>query len=664
MNFPPDRAFFRRIFPLLLSALALSHSALAQAADDEAPVGRTTGGRPKIGLALSGGGARGVAHIGVLKALEELRVPIDYIAGTSMGAIVGGLYASGMSPEELERWFTEVDWRYLLSDAPPRASRSFGSKEREFRLNQNLEVGLSREGQVQLPTGFIAGQKLMVNLRALTLPARQAGHFDRLPIPFRAIATDLETGEKVVLEKGELAEAMRASMAVPAVFTPYRVDGRLLVDGGLAANLPIDTVKAMGADVVIAVDLRMDLRKEAELGSALAVTNQIVDILINRETLAQIERLTPRDVYIRLELPGATSAGFATSAGNIPAGYAEAMSEVAELRALAIPESAFARRIAAQRVRAKAPVRISFFRVDSPSGPVRRSLRNELSFAPGERVEFWQLEKELLGLEGPRNSEVVDFRVVEEEGEFGLVLETRERARGPNFVNLGFDFAYDSAGQTDASVLLSLRMTELNRLGAEWETFLSIGEPTRVSSQWLQPLDRAGPFFVAAHLLYASETISALDAEDHRLSLRRHTLGAGLDAGVRLGDVGEMRIGYFGGVSRISRELGLPEDVANTAARGEVRASLTFDTLDRTNFPTSGIFVSSEAAVSSQALGARDDYRRADLEIYKPVTLGKNTWVPRLVAGVNLGGDDLPFYDRFSLGRFPPSLRLCAARPL
>ena len=641
----------RHRFERIIFLVALIQFSPAVHGEDRTAPG-TAARRPKVGLALSGGGARGVAHIGVLKALEELRVPVDFIAGTSMGAIVGGLYASGMSPEEIERWFREVDWRDLLSDTPPRESRSFRSKERDFRLNQNFELGISEHGQVQLPAGFIAGQKLIINLRELTLPVRRVDEFDRLPIPFRAIATDLETGEKVVLGKGDLAAAMRASMAVPGAFTPYRVGSRLLVDGGLSSNLPIETVQAMGAEIIIAIDLRTDLRKEAELGSALAVTNQMVDILINRETLAQVKRLSSRDIYIRLELPGATSAGFIGSEANIPAAYQETMNHATELRRLAVASTHFASYLAAQRLPRSTGVPISFLRIDTPSGPIRRNLARQLALAPGKRLEFWQLEKELVRMEGMHQAEVVDFKVIEEGAAFGLLLETRKKTDGPNYVSLGFDFAYASAGETDANLLLSYRMTELNTLGAEWETFLSIGDLTRIYSEWHQPIDPARRFFLAAHLLYASENVSGLNGAGERLRFQLQSAEAGLDAGMRLGDFGEIRFGYLTGASRIGRTLGLSEDAPGTAARSELRAALTLDTLDRTNFPTRGFFAQTDLVSSRRMLGARDDYDRLEVQLYKPITLGKHTWVPRVVAGLNAGGGDLPLYDRFSLGGF------------
>lgn len=609
-------------------------------------------GGPRIGLVLSGGGARGVAHIGALKALEELRVPVHFIAGTSMGAVVGGLYASGMSPEAIEQTLAEADWRYLLSDAPPRESRSFREKERDSRLNQNLQIGVSETGEVQVPVGFISGQKLLTKLRALTLPIRHVEEFDRLPIPFRAIATDLVTGEKVILANGSLPDAMRASMAVPGVFTPHVINGRSLVDGGLSSNLPIETVRAMGADVVIAVDVRPELKSAEELSSAIAVTNQMLDILIQRETLAQIRTLRESDIYVRLDLPNAGSTDFAGAVANIPTSYEKVLTQTRELSRLAVSRARFESYLTAQRVARTPAIEISFVEVPGESGAVRRNLSRQISFGEGERIELWKLQRELLGLEGFRNMEVVDFRVVERDGEYGLLLETAPKSRGPNYMNLGFDFDYASSGETDANLLLSFRMTELNRLGLEWENFLSIGDRTRVLSELYQPIEPSRRFFLAGTGLYSSEFVSALDAADERLGFRLQTVVAGLDAGVRLGQFGELRLGYTGGFSRIGRALGLPPDVAGWHDRGELRAALTIDTLDRTNFPTRGLFANAVAIRSREEFGADQNYSRVEGQLYTPITFGKNTVVPRILAGLSLSGNDLPYYDRASLGGF------------
>lgn len=631
------------LFPAALSAQEFSRPPRASA----------PAGRPKIGLVLSGGGARGVAHVGVLKALEKLRIPIDCIAGTSMGSIVGGLYASGMSPEQIEAVFQTADWRYLLSDAPPRESQPLRSRQRDFDLNQNLSIGISTKGQPQLPAGLVAGRKLLVTLRELTLPVRAVTDFNRLPIPFRAVATDLETGEKVVLDRGSLPEAMRASMAVPGIFTPYRIGDHLLVDGGVSSNLPIETVKAMGADIVIAVDLRADLLTEVQLDSALAVTNQMLDIYIKHETDRQVQRLAPQDILVPLKLPGVSSAGFLTSAENVPAGYNGAMAQEGRLSALSQPETQFNAFLARQRLqRAPADVDITFVTVDAPSGPVREELKRTIPFKAGTHLEMSDLQKHLVGLEGLRGYEVTDFEVVEDGGKYGLKLKARKEAVGPNFLHVGADFSYGSPGPADANLIVDWRMTELNRLGGEWESLLSIGDLTRVRSEFYQPLEPSRRLFVAPAVLYSSDLIDARDADDHRRRFRLQNALAGVDLGVRLAQYGELRLGYTFGLSDVSRTIDVPSDDDRDSRRGEVHVIVAFDTLNRTGFPTAGWFGNAEVDVARQEFGSEDTYNRIRAEAFAPITFGENTLVPRVTAGGRLGGQALPYYDRFSLGGF------------
>ncbi|MEO5718876.1 MAG: patatin-like phospholipase family protein, partial [Chthoniobacterales bacterium] len=578
--------------------------------------------RPKVGLALGGGGARGVAHIGVLKALEELGIPVDYIAGTSMGAVVGGLYASGMSPEEIEAHFREADWRYLLSNSSPRESETFRSKQRDFDLDQNVELGLSRSGAVQLPEGLVAGRKLLVNLRQLTLPVRGIEDFDRLPIPFRAIATNIETGEKVVIDHGHLAEAMRASMAVPGVFAPYRIGAKTLVDGGLTSNLPIETVQAMGADIVIAVDVSPVLLKADKLDSVLSVTNQMLDIMIGQNRAGQLQRLRKGDILIRLEMPDASSADFVGSTRNAAEGYAKTMQRAPALRSIAVGTDQFARYLAGQRRAPAAGAQISFVEVERPNETERQELKEPIPFRPGEHLEFSELEKHLVEFEGMRDFEVADFRVVESEGQYGLRLQPRRKARGPNFLSFGADFAYGTPGTADANVLLDWRMTELNSLGAEWESILRLGDLSTVFSEWYQPLEPTRTLFLTPSIRYASELIDALDSNDERRRFRLQSIVGQLDTGLRLGRIGEVRLGYARGLSDIGETLNLPRNSSGTSERAELRASATIDTLDRTAFPRSGWFARLEADVSERSLGAEDNYSRVQGELYKPISFG------------------------------------------
>ncbi|HEX8295633.1 MAG TPA: patatin-like phospholipase family protein [Chthoniobacteraceae bacterium] len=605
--------------------------------------------RPKVGLVLSGGGARGVAHVGVLKALEELRVPVDYIAGTSMGAIVGGLYASGMSPEEIERFFASANWQDLLSDSPPRTAQTFRDRERQFALNQDYQISVSSSG-VQLPVGIISGQKLTANLRQLLFPVREVTDFDRLPIPFRCVATDIETGGKTVLGAGDLALAIRASMAVPAVFSPVRINDRLLVDGGVASNLPIDTVRAMGAEIVIAVDVRAELLDQSQLKSAVGIYGQMFDILIQRETLEQVKTLRGRDVYIRLPLPGATSAGFAGSVANIPPGYHGTIQHTAALRGLAVGSGRFRAFLAEQRLARDETIAVQFLKIRSKDRDLVQRLREPILMQPGETLDFARLEREVAGRRALGAFSIGDVAVVQENGKWGLQITAAERTAGPNYFNFGFDFGYSSTEESDANLLLSYRMTELNSLGAEWETRVSIGDRARLFSEFFQPVDPQRIFFVAPHLAYRGDFISGRSGAGERVRFQLHEIAVGLDAGVRLGNVGEARVGYAAGLGKVGRPVGFDE--GGGYELGYAHAELTLDTLDAPAFPTTGYYASGDVRLSREELGATDDYTRFEGQIFKPISFGENTVVPRVTAGLNLSSERLPIYEQFPLGGF------------
>jgi len=243
--------------------------------------------RPKIGLALGGGGARGCAHVGVLRVLDKMHIPIDYIAGTSMGAVVGGLYASGLSVDEIERALVTTDWNDALADRTRYRELTFRRKDDENRYLTSFDAGLHGI-RLALPSGLRSAQKLRFLLQSYLIPVAGVHDFSKLPIPFKAVASDIETGDAVVLDHGDLAAAIRASMSIPGVFSPMEMDGHLLVDGGITDNIPVDVARGMGADIVIAVDVGSPLLKREQLGSMVAVTNQVLTILTRRNMAPQI----------------------------------------------------------------------------------------------------------------------------------------------------------------------------------------------------------------------------------------------------------------------------------------------------------------------------------------------------------------------------------------
>src|SRR5450631_3198896 len=309
-------------------------------ADAESPAGAAPAARPKVCLVLSGGGSRGMAHIGVLKVLEELKVPIDCIAGTSMGAVVGGLYASGMTAAQIDATMRSVDWQEAFRDAPPRRDLAFRRKQDDRNFLVRLPLGL-KHGQILLPKGFIQGQKLQETLRQLTLPFSNSTDFDLLPTPFRAVATDLETGNAVLMEKGDLAIAMRASMSAPGVFAPVELNGRLLVDGGLAENLPVNVARAMHADILIVSDVSFPLQPRAELDSALSISNQMLAILVRKDTDRQRATLTAQDVLIEPILGSATATDFTAPSSVIARGEEAARGSLVRLQALSVGDTAY-----------------------------------------------------------------------------------------------------------------------------------------------------------------------------------------------------------------------------------------------------------------------------------------------------------------------------------
>src|SRR5271169_6165283 len=317
----------------LAGALAASCAwSAAGAATAEAPPPSHEPSRPRICLVLSGGGARGMAHIGVLRVLEDLKIPIDCIAGTSMGAVVGGLYASGMSAAQIDATIRSVNWQEAFRDAPPRRDLAFRRKQDDRNFLVRLPLGL-KHGKILLPKGFIQGQKLQETLRQLTLPFSNSTDFDLLPTPFRAVATDLVTGNAVLLDKGDLSIAMRASISAPGLFAPVETQGLLLVDGGLAENLPIDVARQMHADILIVSDVSFPLQTRAALDSALSISNQMLAILVRKDADRQRATLAPSDILIEPAIGTASSTDFNAAVSTIGAGEDAARSMLGRLEA-------------------------------------------------------------------------------------------------------------------------------------------------------------------------------------------------------------------------------------------------------------------------------------------------------------------------------------------
>jgi NTE family protein len=603
----------------------LSISTAATAEDTGRATDVTSSDRPRVGLVLGGGGARGAAHIGVLRELERMRVPIDAIAGTSMGAIVGGLYAAGMSVAELEELVAEMDWADAMSDEPDRGDLRFRRKQDARDYPIDLDIGLER-GRPKLPLGLVQGQKLDLILRNLTVPVSHIKNFDELPIPFRAIASDIETGDMHVMGSGDLARAIRASMSVPAALAPVRVDGHLLVDGGLVGNLPVDIVREMGVDVVIAVDVEFPLYTPDELESAISISEQMLTILIRRETLRQIEKLGEDDVLVRPQLGTFGSANFGAIVQAIEPGAVAARQQEARLRELSMDEAAYAAWQAKHLAPPPPPERLAFVRVKHNSRLSSEILESRLGVAAGDPVDAERLAAEAAQLHALDVFQKVSYRLVEEDGRTGVVFDARAKSWGPSFLNFGFTLEDDFEGATNFDVRARLTRPAVNRAGGEWRVDLRLGTEPQLFSEFYQPLRSNSRLFVAPYVDVDQNNFNLFADGDIIARLRISEAVAGVDTGVEIGNFGEFRLGAFRGGGDSTVTIGDPGLPSPNFDVGGLRARLRFDTLDKPWFPGNGVRADIEWRQSNPSLGGDDRYDLVELSMETVQTRGKSTF--------------------------------------
>ena len=616
---------FRRWFWLLAVALhLLAASAIAVESAPADVATDTDDGRLRIGLVLGGGGARGAAHIGVLKELERLRIPVDAIAGTSMGAIVGGLYATGMSADELEYLVGSLDWAGALTDKPDREDLSFRRKQDDAQFPIDFELGV-RGTELVLPKGVIQGQELDLLLRELTVRVSHIEDFDRLPIPLRVIASDIERGEAWVMGEGDLAESIRASMSVPAVFAPVRIGDRLLVDGGIVGNLPIDVMQEMGVDVIIAVDVEFPLYGPDELGSVLTISEQMLTILIRKETLRQIERLGDRDVLIRPELGLYASTNFFDILSTIEPGVTAARAQSGKLTDISLDQAAWDEHLAKRKKPVESASHLAFVRVVHDGKLAPAVLESKLSVVAGDAIDPALLALNADRLYGLQLYEQVSYKLVEEGAGTGVEYRARTKSWGPNFLQFGVSLEDDFEGSTAFNLGARLTRAGLNRLGAEWRNDFQLGTDPGVYSEFYQPLSFDSRVFVAPHINLEQTNIDAFVMDSTVARLRLSEAEAGLDFGRELGRIGEFRIGVFRGVGEARVKVGDPSIPNIDFNTGGAFARLRFDTLDNARFPRSGLRSDLQWTLSRPGFGADSKFDTIEGEVTQTWSRGKNS---------------------------------------
>lgn len=615
--------------------------------------------RPRIGLVLSGGGARGLAHVGVLKVLERERVPIHAIVGTSMGAIIGGLYASGMRADELERELVKLNWDEVFAPRVERRELPHRRKEEDFEISPVLEFGM-RDGQFKAPLGALSGRGLESLLRRFTLPTRDVVEFDALPIPFRAVATDMESGRAVVLASGDLALALRSSMSIPGLFAPTEVQGRLLGDGGLVNNLPIDVARQMGADVVIAVNVGTPLATRTSLGSATGMTAQMINILTEQNVRRGVDALTPRDVLITPALAERGASDFVATRELIGLGAAAVTSAVQQrLAELVVSIEAHE----AWRAKRPAPptptLRFVRFEGSTLTNPSRFARR--LESAAGLPFDPDHAERDARRLAASGDYVRADYRLVNTPDGDGLVFELDDKPWGPHYFRVGLDLNTNFAGQGAFNLKVSHNRHWLDAHGTEWRNQIQIGAVPRWASELYRPLSWTRALlddgFVASYGELERRELAVYNNQSGRQRGRfnRGLVRAGIDLGQPWGQIGELRLGVTYSVLRTTPDL-LAADYTGprepfTTREGGVRLRAVIDQLDFATFPQHGYRVETEITVGQRSGTVSEPFRRIEAQAMSVGTWSRHTFD----ASVRLqyaGQGDFGSVGRYSLGGF------------
>jgi NTE family protein len=640
---------------IIFGCLVFARRALAEGNACHASTGGSN--RPAVGLVLSGGGARGYAHLGVLKVLEENRIPVDCIAATSMGAVVGGLYASGMSAKEMEDRLASVNLTDIAFDVTARADLPQARREDERLYLNSLPFGFGPHG-FKLPAGLVQGNRLQALLQDWTseVPGNQL--FDKLPIPFRSIATDLSTGEQVVLDQGSLPLAIRASMALPGLFAPADVNGRTLVDGGLVSNLPIETARDMGANVVIAVDIGSPLRPLDALASPADVVQQMIGILIHQNVAQQRKQLRPDDVLIQPQLGSLSFTDFANASQAIAAGAAATRAALPALRHLALSPQQYAEYRAEHSAQTAEPVRITHIDIVSPDGVPDKRIRDALHVKPGDAYDPTKLNSDLLALTNVGDFESVTQQLITDGDQHNLVIEAREKSWGPNFLLFGLSLSTSSTGVGGFRLHLGYRRPWLTSSGLEGRIDSTIGNDLiSFHGELRQPLSaNFGPYLAPYFELerrQANVYDSVLNVESTEYNIHRER--AGLDLGVPMSTLGDFRIGvaythaYSSPIYNPFAPIGFP--FPDLSAQGfSARAQFVVDQLDDSLFPRKGYF--SEFRVERSLFAGSDSYTEVYGKGIAAMTLGRHSVNASIEAGTDFSGFNGTNPLGFTLGGF------------
>lgn len=605
-----------------LAALALSLALTAP--DASAATEARSDTAPRVGLVLSGGGARGLAHIGVIRYLEEHNIRVHAIAGTSMGSVIGGMYASGMSAAQVEQVARSLDWRGAFDDDTPRDEQDYRRKREDFDFLIGARLRF-KGGKLGIPMGAIEGQRLNLLLHDLVKQVSAIQDFDQLPIPYRAVASDIVTGDAVVLKQGDLAVAMRASMSIPGVFTPIELDGHLLVDGGIAKNIPVDVVQDMGVDRLIVIDIGTPLAPRDKLGNVLALMDQLTTIMTRKNSEQQIAKMRPGDVLITpaMDAAGVETMSFDKVDEAIRLGYEAAQALAPQLAALAAPGPAEP----ITGITEAPPPRIDVVSIQTDARVSEELLRSRVTQPLGQPLDRQRIERDIAKIYGYDLFSRVDYEVRPTEMGNELALRATANPRGVNYLKLGMSWDQDSNGASEFGLRASWHQRGVNRLGAEWYSFAQIGGDSNLGTEFYQPLDQLQRFFVEGRYRFDQRRLNFSEDDELRARAVVDEQLIELATGMNLGDAAQLRGGIYTATAKTDIEIGEPALSSTSANDGGWFAELGYDSLDRPYFPGNGMQLRSRYSRSKSGLGGDAAYDAWSTLAMTSFSFGRNSFI-------------------------------------
>jgi NTE family protein len=604
--------------------------------------------RPRVGLVLAGGGAKGGAHVGVLKVLEEMHIPIDCIAGTSMGALVGGGYASGIPAAGLEKFVTGIDWKAVVGGVGQRDLQTIEQKRAGVTYSNDIEMGL-RDKRVILPAGIVNTSNIEDLLRSYVAASRAQADFNKLPIPYRAVATDMVSGKMVVLKDGDLATAMRASMAIPGAFAPVMTEQYVLSDGGMVRNIPVDVARDLCADVVIVVNLVEEEVKREKLQTATQLLGRSTDVMIVANENLQLDSLTARDVRIDVIMGDITTADFERVPETVPLGETAARKVAAQLAPLAVPADQYSAWRASVTAGQNIETRLADVKYMGMERVNPDYLQQRAQVKPGDSVDTAKISAEARRMSVLQEFESVEYRLTGDPANPTLEWWPQEKRWGPNYLKFDLGLYGSEDGDLGFVVYAKHTRTWLNALGAEWRNEVQLGYFNNLSTSFYQPLDVAQRFFVEPKLMW-TRSWEDIFVDNERLARYKFSdVGGKFDVGVNLSDDAQVRAGYLYTKRKATVETGspiLPEDDRTDAG---LTMSATYDSRDTAFNPTRGLAAALEYAYVDDSLGGDLDWERLELGVGLALPVRSDVVWMTLAGGTDLDST-MPSDRYFMLG--------------